>query len=157
MNRAIGKEWAADLRAGPPQAKEVLFDGRGHCCLGRLCVLAGMPEILLRKVSLPSHLIMDWAGMKTRSGRYRGGSLVKDNDSGKTFAEIADIIERFIALDEGRQERALHLDIMRRLAKIIHLCRPFSAAHTCARFLGARPSAFPTARRDPAKHARATE
>ena len=93
MNRAIGKEWAADLRAGPPQAKEVLFDGTGYCCLGRLCVLAGVPEILLRKVYLPSHLILDWAGMKTPNGRYRGGSLVKDNDAGKTFAEIADIIE----------------------------------------------------------------
>lgn len=106
MNRAIGEKWIVDLRAGPRQTKGVLFDGRGHCCLGRLCVLAGVESseidpdgdftFLGERFLLPRR-VREWAGIKYSSGLYaRFGSLAEDNDSGKTFAEIADIIEAHI-------------------------------------------------------------
>ena len=40
---------------------------------------------------------MKWAGMSTRKGSYEGpgaeSALSQDNDIGKSFSEIADIIE----------------------------------------------------------------
>ena len=105
MNRDIAEKWIADLRANPPQAKGALFDGKGYCCLGRLCVLAGLepehvPDSICYKFLghsewLPPK-VSDWAGMKGQGGRYPGGVLADHNDSGKTFAEIADIIESHI-------------------------------------------------------------
>lgn len=41
MKKEIADLWIADLRANPPQAKGALFNGQGHCCLGRLCVVLG--------------------------------------------------------------------------------------------------------------------
>jgi hypothetical protein len=106
MNRDIAEKWIADLRANPPQAMGQLFDGNGHCCLGRLCVLHGLtPErrtdngeyrFLGEAFKLPTK-VMNWAGMKTHDGRYpKDGLLPEDNDSGKTFTEIADIIEAHV-------------------------------------------------------------
>lgn len=110
MNRDIAEKWIADLRTNPPQARGVLFDGTGYCCLGRLCVLAGMePErvhdtghygFLGITFSLPGAVI-DWAGMQTANAKYgvvdeEPATLAQDNDSGKTFAEIADIIAAHI-------------------------------------------------------------
>ena len=96
MNRDIAEKWIADLRANPPQAKGTLFDGHGHCCLGRLCIVAGKLNREISGFSILTDEIADWAGMKSRDGRYPGGFLVADNDSGKTFAEIAGIIEAHI-------------------------------------------------------------
>ena len=105
MKRDIAEKWIADLRAGPLQAKQVLFNGSGHCCLGRLCVLAGLePKYIkstraykfLRQREVLPHKIRLWAGMKKTNGEYCGGFLAADNDSGKTFAEIAGIIEAHI-------------------------------------------------------------
>lgn len=102
MNRDIAEKWIADLRTNPPQATGKLFDGNGHCCLGRLCVLYGaVPDedddysFLGNEFVLPTK-VKDWAGMKYDDGSYPGGTLTEDNDSGKTFAEIADIIEAHI-------------------------------------------------------------
>lgn len=88
----------------------------GHCCLGVACEIFDQanPGVLTRKVdegiesfaytsaegepgveagSLPS-LVQDWLGLTTGLGDYAGGGLYRDNDIlGKTFAEIADIIE----------------------------------------------------------------
>ena len=96
MNRDIAEKWIADLRANPPQTTGRLFDGNGFCCLGRLCVVEGAKPKFLKGLSLPLSDTIFWAGMKSRDGRYPGGRLVEDNDSGKTFAEIADIIEAHI-------------------------------------------------------------
>ena len=114
MKRDIAEKWIADLRAGPLQAKRVLFDGAGHCCLGRLCVLAGLePKYNASRdkyefgdresFSLPPE-VREWAGMKDEDGNYHlddeddelSQFLARDNDSGKTFAEIADIIEAHV-------------------------------------------------------------
>ena len=119
MNRKIAELWIADLRTNPPQSRGVLFDGNGHCCLGRLCELNGLKPVENRHSDrntyyyddetfmLPSQ-VKEWAEMKSDDGsygsyigvsRYIGedsGTLTDDNDSGKTFAEIADIIEAHI-------------------------------------------------------------
>ena len=103
MKRDIAEKWIADLRAGPLQARMVLFDGTGHCCLGRLCVLAGLTPkhtnaryfFADNDVTLPVE-VMAWAGVRSSCGNYRDTCLADDNDSGKTFAEIADIIEAHI-------------------------------------------------------------
>jgi hypothetical protein len=54
----------------------------------------------------PGRDVIEWAGMRSRAGVYRQdgsttisgdtdrGCLASDNDSGKSFAEIANIIER---------------------------------------------------------------
>ena len=104
MNRDIAEKWIADLRTNPPQTRKALFDGNGYCCLGRLCILAGIePETsfngsyaFINHTGVLPQKIADWAGVKTSCAAYRGGSLVSDNDNGKTFAQIADIIEAHI-------------------------------------------------------------
>jgi len=121
MNREIAELWIADLRSNPPQARERLFNGIGHCCLGRLCILKGLvPEVQEDEESkayyfdgsqftLPQS-VQNWAGMKTAEGKYKNRvipekalqlswpsvDLTQENDMGKTFAEIADIIEAHI-------------------------------------------------------------
>lgn len=42
MDAEFAKRWVADLRTpGLKQATKCLFDGAGHCCLGRVEILAG--------------------------------------------------------------------------------------------------------------------
>jgi hypothetical protein len=109
MKHEIADKWIADLRAGPPQAKGALFDGKGHCCLGRLCVLYGLKPkpidgngqygFLGEKGSLPAEVI-EWAGMNSNDGSFVNdegelSDLASINDSGKSFAEIADIIAAY--------------------------------------------------------------
>ena len=108
MNREIAELWIKDLRSNPPQAKGVLFDGVGYCCLGRLCELAGMKPVVRQyeeekaeylydgeQFLLPVE-IRDWAGMKSIQGNYKNTNLARDNDNGETFAQIADIIEAHV-------------------------------------------------------------
>lgn len=103
------KRWVEALRSGEyRQTREVLRDEHGFCCLGVACDLYAKehPDIsqwyehsydrgfdfddLLG--TLPTH-VRDWLGLNYDDGRYATGSLTEDNDDGKTFAEIADIIE----------------------------------------------------------------
>jgi len=102
--RANRTKWVKALRSGKyEQAKGVLHNGTGYCCLGVLCVVAGMtperdedeefrfdgnracaPEIATRFV-----------GLRTNNGGYKYGdhALTEKNDAGMTFNEIADLIE----------------------------------------------------------------
>lgn len=110
MNREIVERWIADLRTNPPQAKGVLFDGKGHCCLGRLCEILEMKPVKKeveegdeREVWQYDNMefllpfsIQQQAEMKSEDGSYGDTNLARDNDSGKSFAEIADIIEAHI-------------------------------------------------------------
>lgn len=93
-----------------------------HCCLGVLCELAvreGVVERIVREDALgdkhvafavPGHVhdinylpyaVQQWAGLSSRNPRvgteldaYGGRpTLASSNDTGKTFAQIADIIE----------------------------------------------------------------
>ena len=73
----------------------------GQCCLGVLAEVAGCEYEDApagdcwddSKVSAPQRA-MNFVGLRTENAAYRGSSLAGDNDAGKTFAEIADIIER---------------------------------------------------------------
>ena len=103
MNREIAELWVKDLRSNPPQTRLKLFDGKGYCCLGRLCLLAGLTPyeedrrffFSTNDATLPNK-VLKWAGMRDEVGHYKDTSLAEQNDSGKTFAEIADIIEAHV-------------------------------------------------------------
>lgn len=111
----IRARWLAALRSGEhKQTTQVLTrvaeDGTlSHCCLGLLCQLVGA-----RKVASPGRIsygipscrpatsssvilpesVMKLAGMKTMEGGISEElTLASANDSGKTFSEIADLIE----------------------------------------------------------------
>lgn len=112
------KAWVAALRSGQyGQAIERLKDGNSNfCCLGVACELA-VKAGLIKRVDdiyfadekeysevMPTKVAL-WLGVKERNlgldtnqtwnGSYRGvGCLAELNDSGASFEEIADIIER---------------------------------------------------------------
>lgn len=44
MDPALKAKWVSALRSGDYlQARGTLFDGKGHCCLGVLCKVVGLP------------------------------------------------------------------------------------------------------------------
>lgn len=110
----IQREWVAALRSGKyEQAKHVLRTADNKfCCLGVLCELAVKHDIIHQGTQiepncayqygednvLPPSIVADWVGLADRGthydGRLRRTQLTADNDSGKTFLEIADIIEQ---------------------------------------------------------------
>lgn len=102
---AIVDKWVAALRSGEyKQGKGILkeeVDGEvRHCCLGLLCEVLGvdnrrdgnfwvfddrsrvLPEIASRE-----------CGLQSCDGDCAWGPLTELNDTGSTFAQIADIIE----------------------------------------------------------------
>lgn len=122
MKKELAEAWVKDLRTTTaPQAQGKLFDGAGYCCLGRLCKVMGAefektvlteadfvddagevyyPVRNERKFAsskyVPSLLVLE-AGMKSASGAVYGGfgqNLSVMNDIGKSFSEIADVIEK---------------------------------------------------------------
>lgn len=118
MNPEVKAAWVAALRSGDyKQTKFKLRDVStgGFCCLGVLCEISGLgtwderdvtPQFIEtanpknRNSGVLTSGVMRWAGLTNRIGMYRrpqddtaGESLSRDNDRGKTFAEIADIIE----------------------------------------------------------------
>ena len=100
------KEWVAALRSGEyQQTKDRLFDGEGHCCLGVGCKVCGLEPVFDGRdykfddmVTMLPKVVKEALGLRSEGGDYHSSngsftSLTDDNDSGKTFAEIADIIE----------------------------------------------------------------
>ena len=118
MNEEIKVEWLAALRSGKyQQGKSALRIENNFCCLGVLCDLhakandkewcfrtshsdyLGCTQFLPNEVSV-------WAGLPdaTTTGYRNAGAFFDDdgkevflstlNDEGKTFNEIADIIEK---------------------------------------------------------------
>jgi hypothetical protein len=114
VKKEIAEKWVADLRTNPPQAQGALFDGKGHCCLGRLCVILGyeFEKARLSNLSDSGYYVVkgtldygqlplevrDESGMNTCSGSFLiqgdNHSLGAMNDSGYSFATIADVIEQ---------------------------------------------------------------
>lgn len=108
MKPEIKKAWIADLRANrDKQGRGFLRKDGRFCCLGRLCELAVKAGILTHRTEgyyapsigeenflLPLE-VQKWAGVSGNAGIFRAGrySLAGENDNGKTFDEIADIIE----------------------------------------------------------------
>ena len=121
--KEVRKKWAENLRSGKyAQGQGMLNNsGKNFCCLGVLCEMAVDEGLLVRgdesgtyvnywrasgdrfsskdasNTGLPQNVV-EWAGLCDFSGTYRDEnnaltSLIQANDSGKTFNEIADIIE----------------------------------------------------------------
>ncbi len=113
MKKEVAKAWVKDLRKCHNQAKGVLANGKGYCCLGRLCLVLGAKfkkdknttswvnkyHPVLKGINLSETLVLPreiqkMAGMKTSTGQFKNDELSAMNDDGKTFAEIADVIEQ---------------------------------------------------------------
>lgn len=96
--------WVDALRSGKyRQATKQLRSGDAFCCLGVACDISGldrwrsaeMPFYLHENRMLPAE-VQKWLGLSGKLGGYgvRIRTYLADlNDSGKSFAEIADIIE----------------------------------------------------------------
>lgn len=111
MKPEIAKLWVDALRSGEfKQTTKCLEDKNGNCCLGVLCRIAINQGLNLKikrlaltrfgeemKSQVPPEEVTKWAGLHddnpdvVNEGRQR--SLAELNDNGRTFAEIADIIE----------------------------------------------------------------
>lgn len=112
MNDVV-KKWVAALRSGEyKQTKKFLhtrYAGEDRfCCLGVLCDLAVKEGIIPspsksdryhnsydhERAYLPDS-VMEWVKINESTGEYDavGGNLSGLNDKGKSFSEIADIIE----------------------------------------------------------------
>jgi len=117
MDKKIAKRWCQALRSGKYNqvtdnlAFQYNDEQIGYCCLGVLCELYnkshgkkplkpkkyGKGEIFSfygEEMHLPTR-VMKWAGIKSTDGMYSdAASLAIDNDDGKTFKQIAKIIEK---------------------------------------------------------------
>ena len=114
MDPSVKQLWMDELRNGNrKQAQRYLNTGEAQCCLGVLCELAIEQGLDIKAESytpyekadplitydgsaavLPT-AVMAWSGIIHDNGAYgRNNALSMDNDQGKTFAEIADIIEK---------------------------------------------------------------
>lgn len=89
--------WVEALRAGEyTQTTGTLRDHTGYCCLGvAVKVLTSIADEEVREDNLAQYpKVRRTLGLRDSWGTYDpNSSLTEDNDSGKTFAEIADIIE----------------------------------------------------------------
>lgn len=111
MKPDIKKKWLEALRSGEyKQGQSYLHINSKFCCLGVLCDLhrketnqgdwsphgsSNVFTYLNISSTLPEE-VQEWSGMKNGYGYYTDGhdKLTSDNDNGKTFLEIADIIEK---------------------------------------------------------------
>lgn len=106
MKKSIKDKWIKALRSGEyKQIKGRLKRTNGFCCLGVLCDLYGKEKNVkwddshfLRDFSLLPDEVRDWANLKftdpTVNNNKRFITLSNINDSGTSFKEIADIIEK---------------------------------------------------------------
>lgn len=121
MNPEVKAEWLDALRSDNyAQGRGMLrSQNNDFCCLGVLCDLAerkgivkserpiasdrfvyGDPDLRSNGISglLPS-AVQVWAGITSSDGQFGDdqdrNSLADQNDKGKTFEEIADLIERY--------------------------------------------------------------
>ena len=118
MNKAIKKQWIKALRSGEyKQNQGALRDGDSFCCLGVLCNLHAQahPEIAEKQESKLSYMgsqqlmhreVADWAGIPGHLRVFNGItvdvklpsgiSLAELNDMGKSFKQIANLIDRHL-------------------------------------------------------------
>lgn len=116
MNKEVQDKWTTALRSGEyQQSSGKLRTPEGYCCLGVLCDLAVKADIIdapyveqlyLMETAyyydgerqyLPDS-VRNWAGLNNIDPRVQVDDIINDslsnlNDSGHTFAEIADYIE----------------------------------------------------------------
>ena len=117
MKRDVAEKWIEALESGKyQQTTGRLYDGKGYCCLGVLCDVLGctfehvsgigyyIQDVSGVDTAILPKTVMEEAGMKSTIGdtyRIENGtsyytSLVKLNDSGKTFPEIAQHIREHV-------------------------------------------------------------
>jgi len=114
MNKEIAKKWVEALRSGNYKQGhcQLRSTDNKYCCLGVLCDLytqaTGAQWIRKDRAEYQIHFdskilspsVREWSGMQSTTGRYENldtcdkTDLTVDNDYGKTFQEIADIIEK---------------------------------------------------------------
>lgn len=115
MKPEIKKYWIKALKSGDyQQGRHYLRDGDKFCCLGVLCDLAEKAEVLSSTVIaghagtwyrgretgskkvLPEE-VLEWAGIFNVNPLVGKHTLAYANDAeGKTFTEIADLIEKYL-------------------------------------------------------------
>lgn len=117
MKRTDARRWLAALRDGKQrQAKGVLYERfKGHCCLGleQAANWGGRCEVSQGDgfAMLPSEYYLQQTGkmyfhengfqarspfFKLKDGSWQSADML--NDEGKSFAQIADLIEQHIAV-----------------------------------------------------------
>lgn len=103
-NQKNVKKWVKALRSGRyKQCQSTLSDGKGYCCLGVVCVLAGMKRtpksdgryyfgVELSTLPLTAQR---WLGIKVYDPLIGGERATRLNDVfGLSFAKIANLIEK---------------------------------------------------------------
>jgi hypothetical protein len=113
MNQRVKELWVAALRSGKyTQSRNALRTVSGYCCLGVLCDIAAKETDMGEWVNtvhgwkfvpkdrqygstsdILASPVMEWAGLTKRNPDTKDGSLAYNNDHGKSFLEIADMIE----------------------------------------------------------------
>lgn len=100
MNTTIKAKWLAALRSGKyQQGTGVLKNGDHFCCLGVLCSIAGVERdeengwFIWRKEK--GHATLPYGfGRSVGVSDDAESTLAVMNDDGKSFAQIADYIEK---------------------------------------------------------------
>lgn len=113
MNPSVKAKWLEALRSGEyEQGRNALNENGNYCCLGVLCDVAVKSGLALEvgergqiteydglTAYLPDR-VKRWAALYDHNPRVPigplGTSLANLNDQGKTFSEIADLIEEYL-------------------------------------------------------------
>ena len=118
MRKSVKEKWLKALRSGEyKQTKQCLKDEVGYCCLGVLCDLHSksvkkkgfvfkgdkLGKFLYDNChGCLSDIVEKWAGIDHNGGcgefHYKNGkldNLANLNDKGKSFKQIANIIEKY--------------------------------------------------------------
>ena len=110
MKKEWADKWVKALRSGDyKQCKSTLQRGDAYCCLGVLCKIVPNKLVIFENKKLSGNSLVGQQNVKIftelKSGNGKrakqingiesmlADSLVKLNDEGSTFNEIADIIE----------------------------------------------------------------
>lgn len=102
MKEDVKDLWVAALRSGKyEQGTEQLCHNGRHCCLGVLCEIMGAEKVYFEGTVLYDGLedilpvgVQVLSGLRTRRGDLHGKCLTSINDSGHSFEDIAQIIEK---------------------------------------------------------------
>ncbi len=98
MKPEIKELWVEALRSGKyiQGTGQLRIADEKHCCLGVLTEICPIVDInnYAEEGFLPNE-VLTWSGINTAEGQYNiSNCLTVDNDNGKSFKEIADIIEK---------------------------------------------------------------
>lgn len=103
MKKEVADAWVAALRSDEyKQGRQWLRDNGKFCCLGVLCDISKLGSWIgksyLRETTILPLDVIEYAEMKSSRGligEYGDICLTALNDNGKTFTDIADVIEKY--------------------------------------------------------------